>query len=85
MFAPVQDLDEVLVDPQALENGYVVDFEHPTLGKVKLPGFPIHFSANTAGTHGAAPRLGQDTDQVLKELGCGTEEIRALRSDNIAK
>lgn len=85
MFAPVQDLDEVLVDPQALENDYVVDFDHPALGKVKLPGFPIHFSANKAGTHRAAPGLGQDTDQVLMELGCTTEEISSLRSANIVK
>jgi crotonobetainyl-CoA:carnitine CoA-transferase CaiB-like acyl-CoA transferase len=85
MFAPVQDLDEVLVDPQAFENGYVVDFDHPTLGKVKLPGFPIHFSKNKAGTHRAAPGLGQDTDQVLTELGCSEAEISSLRSDNIVK
>jgi crotonobetainyl-CoA:carnitine CoA-transferase CaiB-like acyl-CoA transferase len=85
MFAPVQDLDEVLVDPQALENGYVVDFDHPTLGKVKLPGFPIHFSENKAGTHGAAPALGQDTDQVLTELGCTLEEIDSLHAGNIVK
>ena len=35
MFAPVQSIEEVLCDPQALENNYVVDFDHPTLGPIK--------------------------------------------------
>lgn len=85
MFAPVQNLDEVLVDPQALANNYVVDFDHPSLGKVKLPGYPIHFSANSAGTHSPAPRLGEHTEPVLADMGYSEEEIDRLKQENIIK
>jgi crotonobetainyl-CoA:carnitine CoA-transferase CaiB-like acyl-CoA transferase len=85
MFAPVQDLNEVLVDPQALANNYVVDFDHPHLGNVKLPGFPIHFSANSAGTHSPAPGLGEHTEQVLADMGYSSDEISRLRQDNIIR
>jgi crotonobetainyl-CoA:carnitine CoA-transferase CaiB-like acyl-CoA transferase len=85
MFAPVQNLDEVLVDPQALANNYVVDFDHPHLGKVKLPGYPIHFSANSAGTHSPAPGLGEHTGQVLADMGYSSDDISRLKQENIAK
>jgi formyl-CoA transferase len=67
-------------DPQILENGYLVDFEHPTLGKIKIPGYPGHFSESWAGTTSAAPELGEHTDEILREL-CGftKKEIKALR------
>jgi crotonobetainyl-CoA:carnitine CoA-transferase CaiB-like acyl-CoA transferase len=60
-FAPVQNFLDVLEDPQAHANGYVVDFDHPLLGTIRIPGYPISFSANTAGTHGPAPDLGEHT------------------------
>jgi len=85
MFAPVQNLDEVLVDPQALANNYVVDFDHPHLGNVKLPGFPIHFSANSAGTHSPAPRLGEHTEEVLADMGYSSDAISRLRQESIIK
>jgi len=85
MFAPVQNLEEVLNDPQALDNDYVVDFDHPLLGQVKLPGFPIHFSANRTGTRSPAPALGQDTDRVLMELGYSPENIQRLKLAGIAR
>ena len=48
MFAPVQELTEVLKDEQARANDYVVDFDHPELGAISIPGFPIQFSANSS-------------------------------------
>ena len=79
MFAPVQELTEVLKDEQALANDYVVDFDHPELGAISIPGFPIQFSANSAGTGSAAPALGGHTVQVLKEYGYSDQDIDRLR------
>ena len=79
MFAPVQELTEVLKDEQALANDYVVDFDHPELGAISIPGFPIQFSANSAGTVSAAPALGGHTVQVLKEYGYSDQDIDRLR------
>jgi crotonobetainyl-CoA:carnitine CoA-transferase CaiB-like acyl-CoA transferase len=85
MFAPVQTLEEVLNDSQALQNEYVSDFDHPVLGSIKIPGFPVTFSKNRAGTKTPSPRLGEHTDQVLREMGYAKPEIQRLRNNRIIK
>ena len=85
MFAPVQGIEEVLHDPQALENNYVVDFDHPTLGPIKLPGFPVRFSTNHVGTKSPSPRLGEHTDIVLRDIGYSTGEIDHFRKNSIIR
>jgi len=80
----VNKLMELEHDPQVIENDYLVDFEHPTLGKVKIPGYPIHFSESRAGTTSAAPDLGEHTEEVLTGLaGLRVEEIEGLRKEGV--
>jgi len=83
MFSPVQKIHEVFADPQALENGYIVDFNHRVLGKKKIPGYPIHFSRVKAGTRTLAPGLGEHTNAVMKEIGIRDEEIAELEKQGI--
>lgn len=42
-------------DPQILANEYLVDFDHPVLGKTMMPGYPAHFSATPADTRERRP------------------------------
>ena len=80
----INTLDELASDPQVLENDYLVDFDHPEFGRVKLPGYPVHFSGSRAGTTRAAPNLGEHTTEVLSRLcGYGEEEIEALRAEGV--
>lgn len=83
MFSPVQNMSDVIMDPQALANNYVVEFEHPALGNMKIPGYPNQFSSLAAGTKSVAPKLGEHTDEVLLELGLSQEEINNLRQEGI--
>ena len=85
MFSPVQRNFEILNDPQALENEYIVDFEHPVLGKVKIPGYPIKFGLSSAGTRTAAPGLGEHSDLVMKKMGYSEEEIKKLKTEKVIK
>lgn len=81
LFAPVQTSRDVLDDQQALDNGYIVDFEHAELGTLRLPGFPISFSRNAAaGPSAQAPKLGEHTDVVLGGLGYDDAARERLRS-----
>lgn len=85
MFCPVQRVGEIQNDPQALANGYMVDFEDSLLGKLRIPGYPVRFSANYAGTRSLAPALGQHTAEVLQELGYSDLEIERLKKDGVIR
>lgn len=85
MFSPVLHILEVENDPQALVNGYVVPFEHPSLGKINIPGYPIHFSGCSAGTHSPAPAIGEHTDGILEELGYSADDIAKMKADGVAR
>lgn len=82
--APINRLSELVNDPQILENGYIVDFNHPRLGKIKIPGYPIHFSKTYAGTRSAAPEIGEHTRFVLMEIGGYSEkQIAQLKAEGV--
>ncbi len=50
-YSPVQDYYEVFEDPQVLANDYIVEFDHPTGGRVKVMGYPWRFSETPAQHH----------------------------------
>lgn len=83
LFAPVQDFAQVLEDPQAAENGYIVEADHPRLGQVKLPGSPMSFGKQETSRWEPAPSLGEHTDKILQELGYDSDQISRLRDRNI--
>ena len=60
----VRTLDKVYNDPHVLQEGLVIDVDHPTLGPIKLPGNPLRFGRSTPGAATAPPLLGQHTAQV---------------------
>ncbi len=62
----------------------MVDFEHPTVGKIKIPGYPVHFSETSAKPTRAAPELGEHTEEVLTDLGkYSKREIAQLRKQGV--
>jgi crotonobetainyl-CoA:carnitine CoA-transferase CaiB-like acyl-CoA transferase len=75
----VQTLPDLLSDPQVVENGYIIDYDHPAYGKIKTVGFPWNFSETPLGLRLPAPQLGQHTEEILLELGYSWEDIGNLR------
>ena len=85
MFCPAQGSQEVFKDPQALINNYLVDFEHPSYGTLKIPGYPVHFSAAWAGTRSKAPALGEHTDLIMQRIGYSGLEIQHLKEKGVIR
>lgn len=75
---PVYGYKDLVEDPQIAHNGTFVEYDHPTEGRVKTPGFAIRFSKTPSSVMRGAPLAGQHTREVLEELGLETSEIDAL-------
>ena len=53
--APVLNYEEVKVEPQFRENGYVVEVQHPSYGTYTTVGVPAKYSHTPALAVGIAP------------------------------
>ncbi|WP_235939160.1 CaiB/BaiF CoA transferase family protein [Schauerella aestuarii] len=80
---PVHSVGEALSHPQTLAREMVVEQTHPQAGPTRTIGMPVKFSATPAQYHRAAPRLGEDSVQILNELGYSASDIDAMIDDGI--
>ena len=78
-FAKINRLDEVHLDPQIVHRGTIVEMNHPSVGRMRLPRPIAQFSATPSAIRFLAPTLGQHTDEVLAELGRSKATIACLR------
>jgi crotonobetainyl-CoA:carnitine CoA-transferase CaiB-like acyl-CoA transferase len=80
----INTTQEAANDPQAIINGYVTELNHPSLGPIKLPGFPVALSETPARIHRQAPEFGEHTEEILIDLlGLDWEELTRLRGRKI--
>jgi crotonobetainyl-CoA:carnitine CoA-transferase CaiB-like acyl-CoA transferase len=75
---PVYGYEDLVEDEQIKHNGTFVEYEHPTEGHVKTPGFPIRFSRTPSTVDRGAPVVGQHSRDVLIEAGYDDAQIEAL-------
>jgi len=82
---PVYGYAELVEDEQIKHNGTFVEYDHPTEGRVKTPGFPIKFSKTPSAVDRGAPLVGEHTRDILKETGRSEAEIDALIAAGVVK
>lgn len=75
---PVYGYDDLVNDPQIAHNGTFVEYEHPTEGTVRTPGFPYQFARTPARITRGAPLVGEHSREILAEAGMTAEQIEAL-------
>ena len=81
-WAPVQQIDEAVADPQVRAAGGLVDVpDGPTT--TTLPSTPVDFSDTRWTPRAMAPDHGQHTDEVLRELGRDDTLIEKLRQRGV--
>jgi len=68
----VRDFQQVYEWEQTLSQGLLIDVDHPTLGRIQLPGPPLRFDdqpyAGARETNLPPPRLGEHNESVLEWL-----------------
>lgn len=77
--APVASYEDLVQHPQVKANRMIAEVEHPTLGTIRMPGFPINSAMENMEPSRVAPQCGQDTRSVLQALGYTSADIEALR------
>lgn len=79
---PINTMADIERDPQIAARDMIVSLPRPGgLDDIRLAGNPIRLSATPAEYRLAPPSIGQDTDQVLRELGLSDAEIGTLRTE----
>jgi crotonobetainyl-CoA:carnitine CoA-transferase CaiB-like acyl-CoA transferase len=82
LYAPIQTFVELCDDPQAIANGYITEWDHPTFGREKVVGLPYQFS-ETPASISPCPEFGQHTEEVLQELGYNWDDIARLKEEKV--
>jgi crotonobetainyl-CoA:carnitine CoA-transferase CaiB-like acyl-CoA transferase len=72
--APILDYGQVFTDPHLLARNYFWDAPHQKVGPVRQLGSPMRFSHTPVRRDTAGPVLGEDSTDLLAELGYGPAE-----------
>ncbi|WP_405858428.1 CoA transferase [Streptomyces sp. NBC_01515] len=77
--APIQDVRDVMTDPQYQALGTITTVDDPELGPLRMQNVLFRLSATPGAIRWTGRPHGADTDTVLTELGLSETELTALR------
>jgi crotonobetainyl-CoA:carnitine CoA-transferase CaiB-like acyl-CoA transferase len=82
---PVSELDDVVRDPHLEDVGFFRLFEHATEGQLRLMNVPFTMSETPGSIRHLPPRLGEHSEEILREFGYAEGEIYTLLADGTVK
>ena len=80
---PVYTYAQILDDPHIRARNMVVEYDHPVIGRMKSLGLPLKSTGELTAIRRPAPWLGQHTEEALRGLGVGDDEIRKLFAEGV--
>ena len=81
---PILSPQQVLEDPHIAAKGLFESVEYPGLDTpAPLMKTPVELSETPGEIRSRAPRLGENTDEIMKELGYNQEQIMDLRNKRV--
>ena len=80
---PVNNYDTLFSDPEVVANESVTVYEHPVAGTVRSVNPGMRFSETPARLWKIPPRLGEHTEEILREAGITREQIEEMRKGKV--
>ncbi|XP_068593216.1 succinate--hydroxymethylglutarate CoA-transferase isoform X2 [Cebidichthys violaceus] len=81
---PINSIQEVFSDPQVKHNGLIQEMNHPTAGRITVPGPAVRFSSFAHDEPMPPPLIGQHTVQVLRHtLSYSDDVIKTLLDSKV--
>jgi crotonobetainyl-CoA:carnitine CoA-transferase CaiB-like acyl-CoA transferase len=79
--APALKRTEVIRHPQVSASETLIEYDHPVAGKLRQPRPAARFEGTPSARPRGAPRLGEHSEGILRELGFEGGEIERLRAE----
>ena len=73
------------VDPHLEQVGFWQHYDHPTEGELRTMKFPVNFEKSPVSVRRHTPHLGEQTREVLAELGYDTATIETMLTAGAAR
>ena len=73
--APILRRGEIIDNEQVVARDIIAEFDQPMVGRVRQPKPAARFEVNEAAIGGPAPRVGEHSHEVLRELGYDDDAI----------
>ena len=80
---PYHTLDSLLEDPHLADVGFFELKDHPTEGKTRSMRLPNKWSSGVRRDWSPAPKLGQNSVEILREVGASDAEINAMIASGV--
>ncbi|PYM96188.1 MAG: carnitine dehydratase [Candidatus Rokuibacteriota bacterium] len=82
--APVNNVTEMVADPQVQAREMFVELDHPTYGKVKTTGTPLKLSETPGRVRWLAPQPGEHNEEVFVGLlGYSKDDLARWRGEGV--
>jgi len=83
--APILRRSEIIDNEQVVARKIIAEFEQPSVGRVRQPKPAARFQRNAAAIGGPAPRVGEHSRAILREIDYSDEAIDAMVNDRTVR
>lgn len=81
----VHDFQTIFEDPHLVETEFFGMQEHPSEGKLRTMKFPSAWSRTQPEATRPAPRHGEHTEEILREIGMSDDQINHLSNQSVVQ